>query len=106
MPVLTPARYPAGALPIEIKGVATVADVTNVMLLAVPKAHQQVEVEAPRGSLRPGCAFALRYGAGGRPLRALARCLKSTPRPGMVDLCTLLIVAEPGEPRERVAVRA
>jgi hypothetical protein len=106
MSVLTPIRYAACALPIEISGVPSLPAVTDVTLLDVPKGKTALHVEAPRGALPKATAFSLRYSADGHAMRAIARCMEIDPRPGMVDLCTVFVVAEPGEPKERVAARA
>jgi hypothetical protein len=98
-------RFAACALPIEISGVPTVPAVADVTLLGIPRGKAPLEVEAPRGSMPTGSAFSLRYSEGGKAMRAIARCMSIDPRHGMVDLCTVLVVAEPGEPKERVAAR-
>jgi hypothetical protein len=93
------------ATPVSVPGVPTIADSLPVTFLTPPDPGEVVQLEAPTGMVRPGAAFCVRYLSNGGAVRAIFRCIATTPRPGMREILVTEMVTQPGSAVERAAFR-
>ena len=89
------------ASPVSVAGVPTIAGPAPVQLASAPDPTLPVQLEAPRGAVRPGQCLAVRYFAVHGARRALLQCLETAPATGMRDLVLARVLLSPQAVSER-----
>jgi hypothetical protein len=101
-------RLTACATPIALEGVdgfQTIPAVTPVSFLSPPATIGTVHVDTPRGAIRAGQYFTARFLSNSGWRRASFLALAADEAPGMRDVVTIRMLAEPQEATQRAHAR-